>query len=54
MSEDHYDTLQVSNKADPDTIHRVFRILAQRYHPDNLHTGSAEMFRSQSRRPTKY
>src|SRR5437588_8677614 len=32
---DHYDILQLSSKADPDTVHRVYRILAQRYHPDN-------------------
>jgi hypothetical protein len=44
--EDFYDTLQVSDKADPDTIHRVFRILAQRYHPDNRETGSADLFRA--------
>ena len=45
---DHYDTLQVSTKADPDTIHRVYRILAQRYHPDNPETGNEEMFRQLS------
>src|SRR5579863_5526168 len=43
---DHYETLQVSPNADPDTIHRVYRILAQRYHPDNPDTGNAEIFRS--------
>jgi hypothetical protein len=42
---DHYDTLQLSPQADPDTIHRVFRILAQRYHPDNSETGSEEAFK---------
>jgi curved DNA-binding protein CbpA len=42
---DLYEALQVSANADPDTIHRVFRILAQRWHPDNGETGSEEMFR---------
>lgn len=42
---DYYETLQVSPKADADTIQRVFRIIAQRYHPDNLETGNAELFR---------
>ena len=42
---DYYDVLQLSPKADPDTIHRVYRMLAQRYHPDNLETGNQEQFR---------
>lgn len=42
---DHYETLQLSSKADSETIHRVFRILAQRYHPDNPETGNAASFR---------
>jgi DnaJ domain/PilZ domain len=42
---DFYDTLQLSPKADLDTIHRVFRVLAQRYHPDNLETGDEETFK---------
>jgi len=42
---DLYEILQVSANADPDTIHRVFRILAQRWHPDNSETGSEEAFR---------
>ncbi|MEO7964396.1 MAG: J domain-containing protein, partial [Gemmatimonadaceae bacterium] len=32
---DHYETLQVSPRADQETIERVFRHLAKRYHPDN-------------------
>lgn len=44
-SADYYDIMQLSTKADPDTIHRVYRMLAQRYHPDNPETGNAEMFR---------
>lgn len=43
---DHYETLQISPNADPDTIHRVFRLLAQRFHPDNAETGDAERFRA--------
>jgi curved DNA-binding protein CbpA len=42
---DYYETLQISHNADPDTIHRLFRILAQRYHPDNQATGDPEQFR---------
>ena len=42
---DYYDALQLSNKADPDTIHRVYRLLAQRHHPDNPDTGSEEIFK---------
>lgn len=43
--EDLYEVLQVNPKADFETIHRVYRILAQRFHPDNHETGSAEYFR---------
>ena len=42
---DYYEVLQVSANAEPDTIHRVFRLLAQRFHPDNKETGSEERFR---------
>ena len=42
---DYYELLQLNPKADPDTIHRVYRILAQRYHPDNKETGDAVLFR---------
>lgn len=42
---DHYETLQVSRRADADTIRRVYHLMAQRYHPDNLETGSEELFR---------
>jgi len=30
--------------ADPETIHRVYRIMAARFHPDNPTTGSLERF----------
>jgi len=43
---DHYETLQISPNADADTIQRVFRMLAQRFHPDNTETGDAERFRA--------
>ena len=42
---DHYETLQISANAEPETIHRVYRLLAQRYHPDNTDTGNADRFR---------
>ena len=41
----YYEVMQVSVNADPDTIHRIFRILAQRFHPDNLATGDPDQFR---------
>ena len=43
---DHYETLQISPNADPDTVQRVFRLLAQRFHPDNKETGDAQRFRA--------
>lgn len=42
---DHYETLQISPNADPETIQRVFRLLAQRFHPDNAETGNEARFR---------
>lgn len=42
---DYYELLQVSPNADPDLIHRVYRLLAQRVHPDNRDTGNPEQFR---------
>lgn len=42
---DYYEILQISPNADPDTITRVFRLLAQRYHPDHPVTGNDERFR---------
>ncbi len=43
---DYYEVLQVSPNAEPDTIHRVYRLLAQRVHPDNRETGNEEGFRA--------
>jgi len=33
---DHYEVLQLSQSADSDTLERVFRLMAKRYHPDAL------------------
>ena len=41
----YYDLLQISPQAEPQTIERVYRLLAARYHPDNQETGDAERFR---------
>src|SRR5579871_6401886 len=43
--DDYYEILQISPNADLDTIHRVYRLLAQRFHPDNQETGNIEIFR---------
>jgi curved DNA-binding protein CbpA len=45
---DHYETLQISSNAEPETIHRVYRMLAQRFHPDNNETGNPTRFREVS------
>jgi curved DNA-binding protein CbpA len=42
---DYYEVLQVSPGAEPDTVNRVYRMLAQRFHPDNQQTGNEERFR---------
>jgi curved DNA-binding protein len=42
---DFYELLQISPNAEPETIHRVYRLLAQRFHPDNAQTGNAGRFR---------
>ena len=41
---DYYEFLQISPIAEPDTIHRVYRFLAARYHPDNQDTGDPRKF----------
>jgi DnaJ-domain-containing protein 1 len=43
---DYYELLQISPNADPDMIHRVYRLLAQRYHPDNASSGDEKTFRA--------
>ncbi|MEO8096587.1 MAG: J domain-containing protein [Acidobacteriota bacterium] len=42
---DCYEVLQVSRHADVDTIHRIFHVLAHRFHPDNRVTGNEDKFR---------
>jgi curved DNA-binding protein len=41
---DYYELMQISPKAEPETIQRVYRILASRCHPDNPNTGDMERF----------
>ena len=42
---DYYEQLQISPNAEPETVHRVYRLLAQRFHPDNAETGNDTRFR---------
>lgn len=41
---DYYEFLQISPHADQETIHRVYRFLAARFHPDNPGSGNADKF----------
>lgn len=41
----YYDLLQIHPRAEPETIARVYKLFAARYHPDNQKTGDAERFR---------
>jgi curved DNA-binding protein CbpA len=41
---DHYEVLQLSPRADQETIQRVFRHLAKRLHPDNVESGDGARF----------
>jgi curved DNA-binding protein CbpA len=41
---DYYELLQISPNAQIDTINRVYKMLAQRYHPDNPESGDTERF----------
>ncbi|HTV04353.1 MAG TPA: J domain-containing protein [Acidobacteriaceae bacterium] len=41
---DYYEFLQISPNAEEETIHRVYRFLAARYHPDNPDSGDAGKF----------
>lgn len=41
----YYDLLQINPRAEVESIERVYRILAARYHPNNRQTGDAERFR---------
>jgi hypothetical protein len=40
----YYEFLQISPNADQDTVHRVYRFLASRLHPDNPETGNTGKF----------
>ena len=44
MFTDYYEVLEVSPNANSETIERVFRHLAKRYHPDNKETGDSARF----------
>lgn len=44
MAPDHYEILRLSSDAGNETIERVYRTLAKRFHPDNEKTGDAEIF----------
>ncbi|HTP64669.1 MAG TPA: DnaJ domain-containing protein [Geobacteraceae bacterium] len=42
---DYYELFQLSPNADTETIERIFRHLAKKYHPDNAESADAERFR---------
>jgi len=44
LNVNYYDLLQIHPRAEVETIQRVYKIFAARYHPDNLETGDAERF----------
>ncbi len=41
---DYYEFLEISPQATQETIHRVYRYLASRYHPDSTGTGDLDKF----------
>jgi len=41
---DYYELLQINANAEPETIQRVYRLMALRFHPDNPETGNIEVF----------
>jgi hypothetical protein len=41
---DYYEVMQISRNADMETIQRVYKIMATRFHPDNPRTGNTEKF----------
>ncbi|RUX21233.1 MULTISPECIES: J domain-containing protein [unclassified Mesorhizobium] len=41
---DYYELLEISPRATSDTIERIFRYFAKRYHPDNPETGDQRRF----------
>jgi curved DNA-binding protein CbpA len=44
LEEDYYEILRISPRADEDTVERVYRTLAERFHPDNESSGDPETF----------
>ena len=44
MFTDYYEILEISPNANAETIERIFRHLAMRYHPDNQETGDLSRF----------
>jgi curved DNA-binding protein CbpA len=42
--DDYYEYLQISPNADLETIERIYRLLAKKYHTDNKATGNLEAF----------
>jgi len=43
--EDYYEALEVNPTATFDTIHKIYRVLAQRIHPDNPESGNEDGFK---------
>jgi hypothetical protein len=41
---DYYEVLQINRQSDTEAIHRIYRIMAARLHPDNPETGDVEQF----------
>jgi curved DNA-binding protein CbpA len=41
---DYYEVLQLSSNADTDTVERVFRHLAKKFHPDNAQSADNDRF----------
>ena len=44
MTPDYYEVLQINRNADAETVQRVYRFMAARFHPDNSKTGDIERF----------
>jgi DnaJ-class molecular chaperone len=44
MFTDYYEIMEISPNANSETIDRIFRYLASRYHPDNQDTGDLSRF----------
>ena len=44
MFTDYYEIMEISPNANSETIERIFRYLAMRYHPDNQDTGDQARF----------